>query len=76
MKYPETFGAVKIHGTVGKSPLIIVDGKELGYGMHIMNKISVDQIESISVMKDETAIAQYGEKGKDCVISIITKKNK
>jgi TonB-dependent SusC/RagA subfamily outer membrane receptor len=44
--------------------------------MHIMNKISVDQIESISVMKDETAIAQYGEKGKDGVISIITKKNK
>jgi TonB family protein len=76
MKYPETFGAVKIHGAVGKSPLIIVDGKELGYGMHIMNKIPVDQIESISVMKDETAIAQYGEKGKDGVISIITKKNK
>ena len=76
MKYPDTSGSLKIHGADGKSPLIIVDGKELGYGMHIMNKISVDQIESISVMKDETAIAQYGEKGKDGVISIITKKNK
>ena len=76
MKYPDTSGSLKIHGTVGKSPLIIVDGKELGYGMHIMNKISVDQIESISVMKDETDIAPYGEKGKAGVISLITKKNK
>ena len=76
MKYPDTSGSLKIHGAVGKSPLIIVDGKVLGYGMHIMNKIPVDQIESISVMKDETAIAQYGEKGKDGVISIITQKNK
>ena len=58
----------------GKNPLIIVDG-EVKEGMKL-SQISPETIESISVMKNEAAISQYGEKAKDGVISIATKKNK
>ena len=58
----------------GKKPLIIVDG-EVKEGMKL-SQISPETIESVSVMKNETAIAQYGDKAKDGVISIVTKKNK
>ena len=58
----------------GKKPLIIVDG-EVKEGMKL-SQISPETIESVSVMKNEAAIAQYGDKAKDGVISIATKKNK
>lgn len=58
----------------GKKPLIIVDG-EVKEGMKL-SQISPETIESISVMKNEAAISQYGDKAKDGVISIATKKNK
>ena len=59
-----------------KSPLILVDGKEMSAGSDAMKDIPVDQIKSISVMKSEKdAIAQYGEKAKDGVIMIVTKNN-
>ena len=60
----------------GKSPLIIVDGKEMGEGLDIMKEIPVNQIETVSLMKDKDAIAKYGEKAKDGAIEIKTKKNK
>ena len=60
----------------GKYPLIIIDGKEVGRGTDLLKNVPVDQIESISVMKNEAAIAQYGDKANDGVISIATKKNK
>ena len=56
------------------NPLIIVDG-EVKEGMKL-SQISPETIESISVMKNEAAIAEYGDKAKDGVISIVTKKNK
>jgi TonB family protein len=56
------------------NPLIIVDG-EVKEGMKL-SQISPETIESISVMKNEAAISQYGDKAKDGVISIGTKKNK
>ena len=58
----------------GVNPLIIVDG-EVKEGMKL-SQISPKTIESVSVMKNEAAIAQYGDKAKDGVISIVTKKNK
>ena len=58
----------------GKKPLIIIDG-EVKEGMKL-SQISPETIESVSVMKNEAAIAQYGDKAKDGVISIVTKKNK
>ena len=61
---------------INESPLVIVDGKEMGVGIDVMKEIPVDQIKSISVMKSENdAVAQYGDKAKDGVITIVTKNN-
>ena len=61
---------------ISESPLVIVDGKEVGVGIDVMKEIPVDQIKSISVMKSEKdALAQYGDKAKDGVIMIVTKNN-
>ena len=61
---------------INESPLVIVDGKEMGVGIDVMKEIPVDQIKSISVMKSENdAVAQYGDKAKDGVIMIVTKNN-
>ncbi|HBE43088.1 MAG TPA: hypothetical protein DDW27_18155, partial [Bacteroidales bacterium] len=52
------------------NPLIVVDGviKDIS-----VNSISPEIIESISVLKGESATRRYGEKAKDGVISITTK---
>jgi TonB family protein len=61
---------------INESPLVIVDGKEMGVGIDVMKEIPVDQIKTISVMKSEKDIVeQYGEKAKDGVIMIVTKNN-
>ena len=60
----------------GKSPLIIVDGEVKGNGMDILKSVPVNQIQTISVMKDKDSIAKYGDKANDGVIEIVTKKNK
>jgi TonB-dependent SusC/RagA subfamily outer membrane receptor len=56
----------------GKDPLFILDGKEITKEQ--MKEVKPDMIESISVLKDKSAIAKYGNKGKDGVIIINTKK--
>lgn len=56
-----------------KKALIIVDGKEAPAEYDI-NALSPDNIESISVLKNENATLLYGDKGKDGVIVIKTKK--
>jgi TonB-dependent SusC/RagA subfamily outer membrane receptor len=53
------------------SPLIIVDEKEMDN--FDMNSLDVNIIESISVLKDQSATAIYGDKGKNGVIIIQTK---
>ena len=57
-----------------KNPIIIVDG-EVKEGMNL-SQISPATIKSISGMKNDAAIAEYGDKAKDGVISIVTMKNK
>jgi len=52
------------------NPLFILDGKPI----EPMNDIDPDNIESISVLKNDSATAIYGERGKDGVILITTKK--
>lgn len=54
--------------------LIVVDGKEMPEGFNI-NTLNPNDIESISILKDKSAMALYGERGKKGVI-IITMKNK
>ena len=70
------YSSMTFHVEDGKYPLVIVDGKELGRGTECLKKVTVDQIESISVMKDKSALAGYGDKAKDGVIEIKTKKKK
>ena len=68
------YTGTKVHGAEGKSPLIVVDGEVKGNGTDILSKISPDQIQSISVLKNATAVAEFGDKAKDGVIMITTKK--
>ena len=68
---------IKIRGlknATGKSPLFIVDGREIDNRDSIEN-IDPNTIKSISVLKDLTATVLYGDKAKDGVILINTKKS-
>ncbi len=56
----------------GKKPYFIVDGKPITYKE--FKKLDSDQIESISVLKDKNAIDRYGDKAKNGVILVTTKK--
>ncbi|MFV0377942.1 MAG: M56 family metallopeptidase [Mangrovibacterium sp.] len=53
-------------------PIYIIDGKEL----ESIDGIAPEDIESVSVFKNETAIELYGERGKNGVVSIQTKQGK
>ncbi len=55
----------------GKKPYLILNGKPITYKE--FNNLDTNNIESISVLKDEVAIDKYGEKGKDGVIIVSTK---
>lgn len=52
------------------SPVVYLDGVEI----ESTDNVNPDDIESIDVIKDKTAIAVYGEKGKNGVILITSKK--
>lgn len=53
------------------SPLVLVDGIERNF-----NDVDVNEIESISVLKDASATAVYGVKGANGVILLTTKRGK
>jgi len=53
-------------------PLVIIDGKKAD---RKLEELIPDEIHAINVLKDQTAIEQYGEEGKNGVIEIITKKH-
>ena len=55
-----------------KKPLIIVDGKEMPY--KTMEDLDPNKIESMNVLKGESAEKKYGDKAKNGVIEITTKK--
>ena len=59
-------------GGTGNHPLIVIDGV-VAENQNV-NSISPETIESISVLKNESATILYGDKGKDGVILITTKK--
>ena len=78
-KVIEISGATKennqkaFHFPDGKeAPLIMVDGEE--FSVSSLEKLSSDTFESINVFKGETAINRFGEKGKNGVLLITTKK--
>jgi bla regulator protein BlaR1 len=55
-----------------KKPLFIIDGKQVKQSK--MDNLDANDIESVSVLKGESATKLYGDKGKDGVIIITTKK--
>jgi TonB family protein len=61
---------IQLKGSV--KPLYMVDGKETAD----MSMLNPKDIESISVLKDNSATALYGDKGKNGVVVITTKKAK
>ena len=65
-----------VRGAEDKLPLVVVDGKVMGRGTDLMAQIDVSQIQSISVLKDDSAMAEYGEQAKDGAIIVITKNEK
>ena len=56
-------------------PLIVLDGVEQGYGMDVISHVKPQDIKSIEVLKEQSAMSLYGDKGKNGVIIITTKKN-
>ena len=61
---------INVHGVKeGGQPLVIVDGKE-ALEKDALSKISPDRIKSITILKDKSATAVYGEKGKNGVIVV------
>ncbi|MBF8148334.1 hypothetical protein ITJ86_00400 [Winogradskyella sp. F6397] len=54
-------------------PLVLFNGKEVS--SDYLKSISPENIESVTVLKDEKAIHKYGEKGKNGVIELTTKEN-
>lgn len=60
-------------GGAGQSPLLIVDGIE---SEKKMPDIDVTTIESMTVLRDSPSTAKYGDKGKNGVILITTRKKK
>ena len=63
-----------VRGVEGKSPLVVVDGKEVGLGASLISEIPVGTIQLISVLNEKNAVAKYGEKAKDGAIEVTTKK--
>lgn len=56
------------------SPLILIDGKEAS--SKGMKELNPNDIDSVSVLKDDAAVKKYGDKAKQGVIMISLKKKK
>ena len=65
---------MRVRGAEGKSPLVVVDGKEVGFGASLISEIPIGTIQLISVLNEKNAVAKYGEKAKDGAIEVTTKK--
>ncbi len=66
-------GENSLSAVMVNKPLIILDG-EVQPAEFDLNKINPENIKSIDVIKDATATEMYGEKGKNGVIKITSKK--
>ena len=61
---------IKINSENNNQPILIVDGKESDVAL---SKLDPNQIESIDILKDQSAVQVYGDKAKNGVIQIKTK---
>ena len=69
----ESRAVVRSVNTSGKEPYIIVDGSPIVNSK--LKEINPETIERMEVLKSQEAVEKYGEKAKDGVILITTKKN-
>ena len=70
-KAPEN-ATIQLRGAALDSVLVVIDGKP-GYTLEEMKQIDVSTVSNITVLKDEAAVAKYGEKGRKGVIEVTTK---
>lgn len=56
--------------------LVVVDGLERDNAWNVLNYITPDEVESVSVLRDAAALALYGYKGVNGVLNIVTKRGK
>lgn len=68
-KSEESFGVSRLNT---RNPIYILDGKEISE--EELNKINPQNIVSVTVFKDEKAIEKYGDKGKNGVVVMVSKK--
>ncbi|MDO7174043.1 M56 family metallopeptidase [Mariniflexile sp. AS56] len=68
----KTEGKTKHTIKLNEEALYKIDGKEVKKAE--VDKLNPDDIASINILKDDSAIKKYGEKAKNGVIEIITKK--
>lgn len=67
-------GVIEIKSKLQNQPLFLVDGKELSKTE--IDKIDPSTIESINVLKGDTAASKYGKKGLNGVVEITLKTGK
>jgi N-acetylmuramoyl-L-alanine amidase len=72
-----TLNTETLEDTVDQNFLVIIDGVEKGRkkDLNMEKLIAPEKIASVNVFKGEEAIKKYGEKGKQGVVEIITKKS-
>src|SRR5699024_5488766 len=69
---PGTSGSVNVRGNTsinGGGPLILIDGI-----LGTLDRVNVNDVESVTVLKDASAAAVYGARGAFGVILVTTKK--
>ncbi|MCD7930777.1 MAG: TonB-dependent receptor [Tannerellaceae bacterium] len=74
--HPAHTPQIRIRGSrsiaAGNDPLLVVDG--IPYDVAMMNNISLDDISSVTILKDASSTAIYGSRGANGVILITTKR--
>jgi len=65
--------SIKINGA-GTNPVCVIDGKQTD--VNGLNHLDPKDIESITILKDKTAVAMYGANATNGVIIVTTKKAK
>ncbi|MBO4373407.1 MAG: TonB family protein [Bacteroidales bacterium] len=62
---------IQSHVDPPSSPLVIIDGKE-----GTMDDVDASNVKSMTILKDQAALDQYGAKGANGVVVVTTKNNK
>ena len=56
--------------------LLVVDGLERDNNWQVLNYITPEEVESVSVLRDAAAVALYGYRGINGVVNVVTKRGK